>query len=280
MLNSSRPLDIFPFIRSRKIEEAREAYANIYGKPTITSARGVKLLDVSINACQLQDTGLYYGAYGAAVHLEFPESNFFVQFFPTRGKGALISDKASASLTAGATVAVSSNMSYQANYDADYEHFFLKIDGQALTRKLTAMTGGTVSEPLRLELQQDPTSLAAKMLHQYIPLLADTLSGAHPPFPDWWIVQTEQFLMTLFLSGNRHNYSHLLEQCALDAAPWQVRRAEEYIEANWQQFITLEDLAALTGMSEFGLFRSFKWHRGYSPLEFIAQMRSRRGGIH
>jgi len=83
--------------------------------------------------------------------------------------------------------------------------------------------------------------------------------------------------MTLFLSGHRHNYSHLLEREAADAAPWQVRRAEEYIVENAHRAISLEELAEVAGVSAFSLFAAFKKHRGYSPREFVARIRAKHG---
>jgi transcriptional regulator GlxA family with amidase domain len=68
-----------------------------------------------------------------------------------------------------------------------------------------------------------------------------------------------------------------LEQEAADAAPWQVRQAEEYIEANAGRAVTLEELAEATGVSTLSLFRTFKRSRGYSPLEFAERVRSKFG---
>ena len=162
---------------------------------------------------------------------------------------------------------ISTGRSYKSNISADYEHLVLRIDARALTEKLAAMTGATISQPLLMEAQQSVKHPAAQMLQQYIPLLVESLSRATPP-PDWWIAQTEQLVMTLFLCGHRHNYSHLLEQQPRDAAPLQIRRAEEYIETHAQRTVTLEELAEITGVSAFSLFSTFKKYRGYSLSDF------------
>jgi hypothetical protein len=173
---------------------------------------------------------------------------------------------------------VTADSPFKAALSSDYEQLVLSIKAGVLTRKLAALTGATIDEPLRMDVSDTSGSPAARMLREYVPLLARTLSAALPPFPKWWVVQTEQLLMTLFLCGYRHNYSHLLEPEARRAVPPQVRRAEEYIEANRQRGVTLEELAEATGVSVLSLFRSFKEYRGYSPLQFLAQVRSRRGG--
>ena len=96
------------------------------------------------------------------------------------------------------------------------------------------------------------------MLQHYLPLLIETISSDDPPFPDGWIAQTEQLLLTLLLCGYQHNYSHVLEQLASDVAPREVRLAERYIEANLQRPITLDELAEVAGTHTFGLFSAFK----------------------
>ena len=163
------------------------------------------------------------------------------------------------------------------NYSADYAQLILRVDARVLAEKLRSMIGAPLKEPLRIDTQKHPNGPAARMLQHYLPLLIETISQNDPPFPDGWIAQTEQLLLTLLLCGYRHNYSHLLEEETPDAAPRQVRQAEEYIEANADRAITLEDLAELTGVSAFSLFSAFKKYRGYSPLRFLSQVRSRRG---
>jgi AraC-binding-like domain len=269
-------LDNFPLLRSKDVEEVRDCLERIYGKQVLIPQRRIEGLNAIFNACHLRDTGLLYGTFGAATTLEFPPIDFFCQLFPLRGTGEAAFGQVSSDLMRGTSVVTSAEAPHRSKINADYAHLVLRIDARALTEKLAAVTGATISEPLRMDLRQDFKHPAAKMLQQYIPLLAETLSGATPPFPDWWIAQTEQLLMTLFLCGHQHNYSHLLEQDAPEAALRQIKQAEEYIVANAQRDIRFEDLAEVTGVSILSLFAAFKKYRGYTPAEFIALARSRR----
>lgn len=251
--------------------------ARLYDKRVLMPERRVEGFNATVNACHLCDIGLIYGTFGTAVTFEFPPVDYFCQLFPLRGTGETACGQVSSELICGTSAVTSAEAPHQTKISADYEHLVLRIDAKALTEKLAAIAGATISEPLRMDPQQNFKHAAAKMLHQYVPLLAETLSGGTPPFPDWWIAQTEQLLMTLFLCGHRHNYSHLLEQDAPEAALRQVKQAEEYIVANAQRDIRLEELAAVAGVSILSLFAAFKKYRGYTPAEFIALVRSRRG---
>ena len=59
----------------------------------------------------------------------------------------------------------------------------------------------------------------------------------------------------------------------LGNSPREVRQAEEYIEANWNQPIRIEDLVAITNFSARSLFNSFRKTRGYSPMTFAKPLR-------
>ena len=220
--------------------------------------------------------GFCTATFGASLGFEFPPVGMFCQLLPVRGRGETTTGKTSSQSSADAGAVISSDAPHLTQISADYEHLVLRINARALTEKLAAMTGATINEPLRMEPEQNFKHPAAQMLQKYLPLLVDTLSAVAPPFPDWWIAQTEQLLMTLFLCGHRHNYSRLLEEEPPDVGACQVRRAEEYIVANAQRAITLEELAGVTGVSAFSLFRTFRKSRGYSPFEFLWQVRSKR----
>jgi hypothetical protein len=278
VVDSSRPLENFALVRSRDVEEVRHCLARIYAKPVLVPACRVEGFNAAINACELGNVGLLYSTFGAAMEFEFPPIDLFCQLFPIRGNGETTCGRVSAALSVRAGAVTSAQVCHKTKISADYEHLVLRINAKKLTEKLTALTGVTLGEPLRMEPLQDFKHPAAQMLQHYVPLLTDTLREATAPLPEWWIAQTEELLMTLYLFGHRHNYSHLLERAAPEAAPRQVRQAEEYIEANAQRAVTLEELAEVTGVSAFSLFAAFRKFRGYSPSEFLLQVRSRRGG--
>ena len=83
--------------------------------------------------------------------------------------------------------------------------------------------------------------------------------------------------MVSLLSANRHSLSGLLDQDPKNAAaPWQVRIAEEYIVANCNRPITIEEMTAVTGVSARCLFKSFRRSRNYTPMAFAKLARLRR----
>jgi hypothetical protein len=274
-MNLSKPLDNFPVIRTSDPAAVRGALARVYAAPTLQLGPGSTALNARMNECRLPNVMLAYGSYGGDVVLDFPAVDCFLHLLVLRGNAEITCRNQSESLAAANSVLISPDAGYRAKYSADYEGLLLKIDSRALANKLTALTGTSVDRPLRVDLQPNGT-LSAQVLRRYLPVLARVLSDAVQPLPAWWVAQTEQLLMLLFLHAGQHAYSHLLEQEAPDAAPWQVRLAESYIEANCQQAITLDELAKVTGVSAFSLFRAFRKSRGRSPMQFASQLRAKR----
>lgn len=278
-MSTSHPLDNFPLVYSDDIEDVRSGIARVYARPTLAMTRQGERLNTTVNNCRLKNVEVAYTTFGADVKLEFPPTGFVSQLYPLVGKGEVACGKTSIALSAGSGAIISPQAPHQANYSADYAHLILRIDTRLLTQKLAGMTGTSLDKPLQIDVQQSSSHPAARMLQQYLPLFTATLSGTSPPFPEAWVAQTEELLMTLLLCGCRHNYSHLLEQETPDAAPREVRLVEDYIEANAHQVLTMDDLAKIAGVSTFSLFGAFKRYRGYSPLNFLARVRARTSGV-
>lgn len=67
---------------------------------------------------------------------------------------------------------------------------------------------------------------------------------------------------------------HICPRHAL--APWQARRVLEYIHANLEISIPVEDMASLIGLSTSYFFRAFKRSFGVSPHGYITVLRLAR----
>jgi hypothetical protein len=151
----------------------------------------------------------------------------------------------------------------------------LRLNPQALQAKLAAMLGSPVDGSLQFDPLLNFSSVNGRLLRDQFFFLVDLVSRSAASLPALVQAEIEQAIMVMFLHATGHKYSHLLN-AEVAAAPAEVRRAEDYIAANWQQPITLEDLAAVTGVSAFSLFRSFVKFRGYSPMQFVEKIRAKK----
>jgi len=273
LTGAARPLDNFPLFRTRNAEEMCAALARVYAKPTVFLEARAKTVDVAVNHYQAKDVAIAYTKYGTAITAVYPENNFVLQSFPVRGRGEITVNRTKSPLGPRHGMIISPGRRFAIKLNANYEHFVLVINAPSLAAKLAALTGVAIKYPVSCNTTADGKTPAADALRNHFFFLVDQLSTSVAAVPRFVMAEFEQTLMVMFLLANRHNYSHLLERPSPDSAPWQVRRVEEYVETNWQQAITFENLAEISGVSAFSLLRSFRKSRGYSPMEFVSRVR-------
>lgn len=272
-----RPLENFSAIRSRSVGTMREALARTLNtEPTLDVTSREKTLDAVYNTCRLRHAGLSYLTYGAPVTVKLPSTDFFSQLILLKGAGRIAIGGTSVSAAQGTGVASSPGSEFSATFDGQYEQLSLRLDPTALTAKLAAILDKPIGRALQVDVVQNPQNPSTKFLHHLFSHFVHELSVTGLPFSALLLSEIEQALMVAYLYGNQHNYSHLLECESPRAAPGQIRRAEEYIEAHCDRPISVEDIAAACGASVRSVFRLFKQSRGYSPMEFAKQVRLRR----
>ena len=273
-MKSRRPLDRFPVLRSRSVDEMRAAFARVYGLSMFVEG-DTRPVDAAINYYPMKDIILGYSKYGGNMRLVFPETLDTFHLVPIRGAGEAVVNGEVAPLHAGRGVTIPRAAIFAEKFNTHYQHIVLTMNTQTLTDKLAALAGTPINRPLIFSPVGDDTSLRTKAFRDHLFFLVDQLSASTVPLPGLVQAEFEQTLMVMFLCSSQHNYSHLLDRPSAAASLGQIRRAEEYIEASWRQAITLEDLAAVTEIGTLDVFHSFKDSRGYSPMEFAHRVRLR-----
>ncbi len=271
-MNHCEPLSRFRIVRTTKIGSMEDALGLICSKPSIEINGLAEQVHASINSCHLQHIALTYSKY-AGVRLGFPEAHWFTQVIPVAGRSEFVLAKTPVSASPERGVVISPGLNFRMNFEAGQNLLSMRIDPGALARTLTAITGEPAVKPLKMDPIQDFASPQARALRDLILLVVGQVSRADETLPGLVLAELEQGLMLAFLYCNRHNYSRLLECDPSALASRQVRRAEEYIEANWDQPITMEDIAAVAGTSARSVFRAFRYSRGFSPMTFVKQTR-------
>lgn len=144
-----------------------------------------------------------------------------------------------------------------------------------MERKLTALLGARPNRKIEFAPRSDLSREHIQRLRDLVVFLSQQLSNAEASMPKILLQELEEAILIAFLSVNEHTFSrHLLED-ALLATPREVRRAEEYIEANWDRSISIEQLVEVTNVSARSLFRAFRRTRSYSPKGFAKIVRLR-----
>jgi AraC-like DNA-binding protein len=271
------PLDNFPLVRTSDLDQLRSVLATLFRDSVFEIGSDRQPIASSINYSALLHTRLISGDFGAAIRASFGEMQFFVQGVTLQGSGEQLTNGRPMSANVGGLL--SPNARLGLHFAAGFEFLAVLIEPDALGRKLEALVGTPLRQPILFEVEPEFNHPAALKLRLLIQSLAASVSADCGAAPLTSLVEAEQAMMTWFLLGNRHNHSSLLVRRSPLPAPWQVRRAEEYIAANWDQAVTIERLADVTGASARSLFHAFKHIRGCSPMAFLRQVRLQRAWL-
>jgi AraC-like DNA-binding protein len=228
-------------------------------------------LEAVLNHHKLQNVAVSYSRYGAPVRLTMSNTDFYTQGFGIRGYGEATTDGRLFKVAGGQGGAAGPGATALLDYRAGFEHVFLKIPPEALNRKLAALLGTPPGTLLKLRGEYDKAALAAQF--RFLCFVISELDRSEDVPPPLLLAEYDQALMVAYLCANLSNYSDRLNAKAPTVAPWQVARATEYVEANWDQPITIEALAEATESSARSLFAAFRKSRGCSPMAFVRHVR-------
>jgi AraC-binding-like domain len=248
-----RPLEAFPLMRTSDIDVFNEAVGRTYGKSNIGFPLGTEGFQAHSNHCQLQSIAVTYAAHGVPLQLEFSAFDHFAQLFAFHGKAEAVAGRHQIGIHAATPFVASQGESFKLTYERNFEQLVLRVDPAALANKLEALSGNHLSNRIKFS----PSKIRPKYcesLRQIILSGITRIDSSNSAFHPVALAEFEESILVAFLRSTHHNYTKWLDRQSPGAAPWQVRAAEDYMEANWDQPVTIEALSAVTGASTRAIF--------------------------
>jgi AraC-like DNA-binding protein len=272
-LTSTEPLSRFNVLRTHDPDELRDRLEPLYAIRKLELPRRSRF-EAVLNHHKLQNVSVSYGRYGAPVRLTMSNTDFYTQGFGIRGYGEATTDGRLFKVSGGQGGSAGPGAMALLDYRAGFEHVFLKIPPSALHRKLGALLGNPLGAPLKLRGEYDKSALDAQF--RLLCFVISELDRSKDSSPPLLLAEFYQSLIVAYICAKLSKYIEPLNAECAAAGPWQVERAMEYIEANWDQPITIEALASATETSARSLFATFRESRGCSPMAFVRHVRLRR----
>lgn len=225
------------------------------------------------NVAHLHDLALSVWAFGTSARIDFAENSVAALGLPMKGNGATSSGSQTVPVSVGSPILVSAGRAATFQYGADLEKLVMCVRPEALKRKLSVLLGAPVSRDIEFELGG---FVSAEMLSGLLGLI-DTLVRQFDDrrclLAPLAIRQLEKAIVAQVLLTACHQFSNQLQRTPPETSPDHVKRAEEFIVANWDQPVTMEVLTEVTGVSARTLFRTFERLRGYSPMVFARKIK-------
>lgn len=270
-----RLLDDHPVFTSRDIDHAREQVGRIFCAHGLQQTHGTQRLDCHMHRVALGALSLNYLCYGADVDITPGCMNdFYLVQIPLSGqarigygKQVIRSDTATASI-------LSPHQPVAMHWQADCAQIMLHIPRALMEQQMAATLDGC-DAPLDYQLALGQREGPAAGWCQMVVDLARNID-AHGT---GWLqhraaaASLQDFLLRGLLSQQPHNQNERLQGLATSALPRHVRRAQEFIDAQAEQAITMADVARAACVSERTLQEAFRRHLATTPNAYLRDVR-------
>ena len=267
------PLSSFRHVQTNNLAALEEAVRRYYPGAKFEIGNKVEQLAALANRCQLKDIALTYGRHGTRLRIQIPRLEAHSLLFSFNGRAEARARGACVDIAGDHALLASAGEAVDLHYGAEFEQLILSVSPKALAAKLEALIGEPLADRVSFRTAVDFHRPAARDLRQLFFFLVRQVGSLEAGVQPLVLAELEQAAIVALLTASESNYSLVLNRRLRSVAPWQVRRAEAYIEANWDQPLTVEALAVATGVSARTLFYSFRKTRGYSPMEFVKRVR-------
>lgn len=270
-----KPLSSASAFRTSNIDEFEHRLTTVFGV-TGFQLPNPAALQFRNNVVDLQDLSLSFWTFGTSIRINFAEKAIPALGLPIQGHGATTSGKRTAPVSAGRPALVSASRPAILQYDAELEKLVVRIKPEALNRKLSVLLGAPISREIEFKLTEFTSEDMLSGLLGLIDLLVRRFDDRRCLLAPFAVRQIEKAIVTQLLLTARHQFSDQLHRTPMETSSDHVKRVEEFIEANWDQPITMEALTEVTGVSARTLFRTFEKNKGYSPMIFAKKTRLER----
>ncbi len=150
----------------------------------------------------------------------------------------------------------------------------LRTTIEAIQERLREWSGQELTSPVVFDRTANPAHGVGGQLHRFLTYVVDDARSVDTILNNPILrAGLDDMLLGAIASLGSNRADLFLEEFQAQNAPRLVRRAEEFMEAYAAEPITISDIVIECGCSRRTLFNAFRKHRGYTPMQFLAEFR-------
>jgi AraC-like DNA-binding protein len=151
---------------------------------------------------------------------------------------------------------------------------FIRLSRSRLEQIVTSETGISIGDPLSFGVLRVIDLEQVSTLWNFIVTVCRDLSEAHPCFDGHVGRLAERTLSLLLLNAVPNNYQWAFAAGSHgSAAPYYVRRVENYIREHARSQIGADDLVSVGGVSARSIYQGFRRFRSTTPMGYLKAVR-------
>lgn len=278
-LSDALPLSRFSVFESPSVDRARAFVAGVFCDHVLQPLGRTSPAPSRMHHVKLNTMSASYLRYGCGMRIAPREfESFYLLQIPIRGASVIGRGAERAHSLPGSATMLSPHERVDMRWAEGCEKIIFRIERRALDAQLASLLDAPLTRPLSfalaLRLDQGPLLTLWRLLENLCSDLDANPDSAWRA-PDG-AAAMERLAYSLLLAHAPHNYSAHLQRPVPTVAPHRLRLVEEYIEAHYDEPITIETLTAASGVSARTLFENYRLLRGISPMQFVQKYRCRR----
>ncbi len=267
-----------PLFESQDPDQTRDFVSRIFCAHRFDVLDNRYPFDTTITHVQIGRISINSFSYGADVsidpgHLE----DFYLLQMVLEGAEILKYGSKEFHLHPGLISVIGPDVSVKKSSPAGTRKLLVRIDRTLIEQICMQHLGHGLVKPLQFEVELMKNTGRGMNLGGLITFLHDQTSIKDSAFRSPLILANlEHLLTTTLLLSQQSNYSEEINSPVPPVSPGFVKRVEEFIDANADRPITIEDLSAHAGVSTRSLFAGFKKYRNTTPMAHLRFVRMQR----
>lgn len=272
----------FQLFHTSDLDEARGRVSQVFCDHRLQVVGGRERVDASMHYKRFGTLGIGLMSYGASVAIDPGrlETFYLVQVLLKGAEKVRTMGETVCATPTQASIISPSEPVFM-HHEQGCDKLFVRIDRSALERQCSTHLGRALSEPLTftpcMPLDAERSGPWLRLLQWLIAELgAESSPGSSCIDSPLLAAQIEQTLMAALLSGQPHQYSHVMAADRRGVSPGFLRRVEAYIAENAHRPITVVDMAEHAGVSTRSLHLGFRKYRETTPAHYLSDVRLER----
>lgn len=271
------PLSNHPLYEGQDVDETNQVLSRLFTEVAIGPLDLWSPFSARVNGLELPQSSPCYCEYGHGMHAASSQPlDFHAIQLIRSGNTRFDIDNQSVVGDTRSGVMLSADQQVKVHHSPANGVLSFIVKEAVVSDIISSWTGHTKISPIRFRFRldtSDPRTASVLVLLQHFVAEIDRPGGIlEAPAA---VASFEHALINFMLFGLNHNLSESLRAPPKIAGTEQVRRVEDYIEANAEDPIDMNTLARITGVSTSAIFRAFRKHRDYTPMRFLLDVRMR-----
>ena len=268
------PLAKFRLVESSDPKAAHAEAVKLFAPHKLETVPGKGQFRALLHHLRLGSLACYFIRYKPEVIISSaPMKRFYLCLMPVAGACHVTQGLSAMRLVPGTFGVVNTSEPISLHWRGDCAQLVIKIDRAAVESTVAAHLGRALARPLEFTREPVAQSAAESFVRLVDFIYRDLDEERSSVSSRLGETAAEALFLNTLLRQVPNSHAEALARPASRAAPYYVRRAEEFMRLHAANAMALDDIVSVSGVSARTLFKGFHDFRGTGPMAYLKAVR-------